>query len=98
MAWKRMAIVLLAGVNLALAGAVFFSTPRAPAAFAQAGVQPGAFLAVTAKSEGQSYDVLWVLDLANDKLFAFYPSPPNVRSLVVTEPRDLIADFGRQTP
>lgn len=98
MATKRIAVVLLVGLNLALAAAMFCSTPRAPAAFAQAGVQPGSYLAVTAKSEGQSYDVLWVLDLADDRLYAFFPSQPNVRSLQVTEPRDLTVDFGRQTP
>lgn len=98
MATKRVAIVLLAGLNIALAAAMFLSTPRLPAALAQSGVQPGSFLAVTAKSEGQSYDVLWVLDLANDELFALYPSQPNLRTLAVTEPRDLIVDFGRPTP
>jgi len=95
---KRSLIILLAIVNTVLLLGLVVSSSRLPQAFAQAGVRPGSYLSVTANADGQSYDTVWVVDLAHDKLFAFYPQVPHLRPLVSAEPRDLVADFGKSSP
>jgi len=91
---KRSAVVLLAGLNVILLLALL--TPRlgSPAAFAQPGPRGPGYLCVTAKPAGQTYDVLYLLDPAAQKLHAFYPGLPQNRQLTRAEPRDLKKDFG----
>lgn len=91
---KRSLIVLLAVVNLILAGGILAARTHLSPAFAQTGNRPGAYLAVTAKPDALNYHVVWILDLNEDKLFAFLPPYLHVRDLVNTAPRDLVVDFG----
>jgi len=89
---KRLIIALLALANGVLTLALLAAMNPLPQAFAQGGAA-GSFLAVSAKPGGQSYHVLWVLDLPSDKLYAFYPPTAARRDVVPTEPRDLAKDF-----
>ncbi len=93
---KRSLIVLLVVVNLILGAAFLTSTTSLPDAFAQAGIRSGEFLCVTAKPAGQSYDVLYVLDMPNRQLHAFYPGLPQSKNITRAQPRDLVSDFGGQ--
>ena len=93
---KRSLVVLLAIVNLILGAALLAGTTSLPPAFAQAGIRPGEFLCVTAKPSGQSYDVLYVLDVPSRQLHAFYPGLPQSKNLSQAKPRDLTKDFGLQ--
>jgi hypothetical protein len=95
---RRTLICLLVLANGILAAAMLASLPDSTPAFAQAGIRSGAYLSVTANADGQTYDAVWVLDLANDKLYAFYPQVPYQRPLVASAPRDLAADFGKAVP
>lgn len=90
---KRSWIVLLGGLNLLLAALLVAGMVQLPAARAQA-VRAGDLVTVTARSAGRNYDVLYVLDAPQKKLYALYPGNPQTRKLVATQPRDLDADFG----
>lgn len=90
---KQSVIVLLSLVNLVLLVTLVLGSYSTPTAFAQGGARPGDFISVTAKAAGQSYDVLYVLDVRDRKLFGFYPSAPPRSTLVATAPRDLTLDF-----
>ncbi|MFQ5414918.1 MAG: hypothetical protein ACE5E6_10715, partial [Phycisphaerae bacterium] len=48
-----------------------------PSAFAQPRARGGDFLSVTVGVAGQSYDVVYVLDLPKRMLHAFYPEIPS---------------------
>ena len=48
---------------------------------------------MTAKAAARTFDVLYVLDTKDHKLYAFYPSGGIGSELVHTQPRDLKADF-----
>ena len=93
---KRTLVVLLVVANLILGAALLTSTTSLPPAFAQAGLRSGEFLCVTAKPSGQSYDVLYVLDVPSRQLHAFYPGLPQSKNLTQAQPRDLSKDFGLQ--
>jgi hypothetical protein len=88
-------LTLLVVLNVALAVTLFASVYRMPAAFAQAGLQRGQFISATVKASGFSYDVLFIIDLADHRLHAFYPGVPKTRKLVNAPSRDLYADFGK---
>ena len=90
---KHSLIVLLSLVNLVLLAALVLGSYSPPTALAQAGARPGDFISVTAAAASQSYDVLYVLDVRERKLFGFYPSAPPRSLLVPTAPRDLTQDF-----
>jgi hypothetical protein len=92
---KRSLIVILVGLNLFLLALLLVGTYSLPAAYAQGGARPGDFACVTAKSAGQSYEVLYVLDVPTDKLYAFYPASGAANQLTAAPPRDLAADFSR---
>ncbi len=92
---RRSGIVLLAGLNLFLLGLLIAGTYSPNAAFAQAGGRSGGFLTVTAKAAGQSYDVLYVLDVPGKKMHAFYPKRGQGRKYAYGKFRDLKADFER---
>jgi len=86
---------LLVLLNVVLAVTFLASAYRLPSAFAQNGLKRGDFLCVTAKASGFSYDVLFVIDLADHRLHAFYPGLPKTRKLVNAPSRDLYADFAK---
>ncbi len=91
---KRFVIVILVGLNLLLLAALLIGSYSLPAAYAQGSTRAGDFACVTAKASGQTYDVLYVLDLPARKLYAFYPTQS--RRLTTATPRDLSKDFGRK--
>lgn len=93
---KRSAIVALVGLNVALAVALLASALSLPTALAQAGVRRGDFVAVTAKAAGQSFEVLYLLDVPSRKLHALYPGNTPRNKLVATPPRDLAEDFSHK--
>ena len=97
-ALHRAMVVLLVGLNLVLLAVLVSATNRMPAAFAQAGLRPGDFVCVTAKPLGQSYDLLYVLDVAERKLHAVYPVGAQTPQLRAIPPRTLAQDFGRRVP
>lgn len=88
-------ITLLVLLNGALLATLAASAFRLPTAFAQVGLQRGQFICATAKASGFSYDVLYVIDLADHRLHAFYPGLPKTRKLVNAPSRDLYADFAK---
>lgn len=91
---KRSTIVLLIGVNLFLLAALIISSYSLPAAFAQGSARAGDFACVTANVAGQTYDVLYIVDIRGQKLYAFYPAGGRRNQLTASEPRDLQKDFG----
>ncbi len=91
---KRSVIALLVGLNLFLLAALVMESVPAPAAFGQAGARAGDFVCVTAKAGGQTYDVLYILDVPGRKLHALYPPSQRERQVVPARPRDLDKDFG----
>ena len=94
---KKLILAALVLANGLLALALIGAVRPLPEAFGQAG-GAGSFLAVTAKPAAQSYEVVWLLDLPGDKLYAFYPPRAAGRDVTSTEPRDLAKDFVKQTP
>ena len=90
---KRSAIVLLVGLNLLLLVAVLAQSIALPRAAAQPGAGNSDLVSVTAKSRGQTYDVLYVLDVPQQKLHAIYRTPLPRNRLVAAPPRDLTRDF-----
>jgi len=94
-ATRRSAITALIVVNLCLLAALVSVCFSLPIAYAQPGGRGGEYVCVTAKPEGQSYDVLYILDSTAHKLNAFYPGLPQSKQLTQAEPRDLKKDFGK---
>jgi len=92
---KRVRIVLLLGLNAVLFLALAARMMRPASAFAQSGAKPGDFLSFTAKVAGQSYDMLYILDVPARKLYGFYPTGGGTSRLVASPPRDLAKDFSR---
>lgn len=92
---KRSMILVLIAINAVLLLAVTTRVGRSTAAFAQGGARAGDFLCVTAKVAGQSYDMLYTLDVPQRKLFGFYPATGGATRLAATQPRDLAKDFNR---
>lgn len=92
---KRSVIAWLLCANGLLLGAVLIFASALPTANAQRGGMAGDYVCVTAKAAGQSYDVLFLLDVRNRKLNALYPTAPNRKTLASAKPRDLITDFKR---
>lgn len=90
---KRSVIVLLVGLNLLLVAGLIFSVSSLPPAFAQSAARGGGFVSVTAKAASRLYDVLYVVDTKDHKLYAFYPSGGVGSNLAWSEPRDLRQDF-----
>ena len=91
---KRSSITALILLNTFLLSVLLLGRSWLPAAFAQAGGRHGSFVCLTAKATGQSYDVLYVLDVPDRKLHAFYPSNVQSRELAYAGFRDLKSDFG----
>ena len=96
MSGKRSFITLLVVVNLLLLAALIIGSYPPATAFAQVAAGPGQFVSVTAKAAGQTYDVVYLLDVPDRKLYAFHPSRTRRDQLVPTAPRDLTQDFQRQ--
>lgn len=93
---KRSILSILVAVNVALFALLLMSSTHLPAASAQTAARRGDFVSVTATPAGRTYDVVWMLDVPQQKLYALYPSqqsgPPN---FVASEPRDLVRDFNK---
>ena len=92
---KRSVIALLVGLNVLLLFALVAGS-HSPPAYAQGGMRSGEYLAVTAKVAGQTQNVLYVLDVRERQLYAFFPTKANTTQLVTLGPRDLAKDFGRK--
>ena len=88
-------MILLIGLNVLLGSMLLLETYSLPGANAQVAGLRGDFACVTAKPLGQTYDVLYILDVPDRKLHAFYVSGARRRQFVEAPPRDLVADFGR---
>lgn len=88
--------MFLAGINLLLLAVLLVGGYSLPAARAQrpAG-RPGDWLAVTAKAEGQNYDILYLLNRGDRKLYALSPSRTDRRRYEPIAFRDLKQDFQR---
>ena len=93
---KRSAIGVLVAVNLLLLVALLVGSSSLPPAYAQIAGRSGNFVCATAKAGGQSYDVLYLLDVTSRQLNGFYPVRANRNQLSATKPRDLTKDFQRQ--
>ena len=93
---KRSLIAILVGLNLVLLAALLMGSYSLPAAIGQGTARAGNFVCVTAKAAGQSYDVLYLLDVRSRKLYGLYPTGARPVRLTATAPRDLAADFGRK--
>lgn len=94
---KRSLLACLLGLNCILA-AVFLvgSVTSSPQAFGQApAVGSSNTICVTAKASGQTFDVVYLLDVQGHKLHAFLPSGPQTRQLAYGGVRDLERDLGR---
>lgn len=91
---KRSIIVLLAGINVALFVTLILASTKLPAALAQSGGggRAGDYSVVTAKTRGQSFDVVYVLQRSDKKLHAFYPSSAQ-GDYQYAQFRDLSEDF-----
>lgn len=92
---RRVIAALLVVVNLVLAGALIVSTVSGTGAYAQAGLGTD-FLTVTAKAEGRSSDVLYILDLTTHQLHAFYLGVQPNGQIQRAESRNLRKDFNTQ--
>lgn len=92
MVGKRGWIVLLAGINVLLMLALVFSTYSPAKAMAQPGGRAGSFIGVTSQAGGQSYEVLYLLDIQERKLHALIP-PMGKGSPEYAGFRDLKDDF-----
>ena len=92
---KQSAIGVLVAVNLLLLAALVMGSLSLPTAIAQIGGAGGGFACVTAKAAGQTYYVLYVVDVATTQMYGFYPVPGRKHRLATSQPRDLTADFQR---
>lgn len=92
---KRLLIVLLGALNAVLLGALLLAGDSPRPAYGQVGGRSGEFVCVTAKVSGQTYDVLYMLDVSSRKLHAFFPAGARSPRLTAAPPRDLAKDFGR---
>ncbi len=93
---KHALVVLLAGLNLFLLALLVVASHSPPAAYAAKGARAGDFLCVTAKPGGQSYEIVYILDHAEQKLHAFYPTSVKAHDYAYGQFRDLEADFGKK--
>lgn len=90
---KRALVTALVGLNVLLLTALLMQAAAPPTAFAQAGGGGGPMISVTAKAAGQSYDVVYLLDVQQDRLHALYVDNFQARKLGQAKFRDLKADF-----
>jgi hypothetical protein len=93
---KRGLIVLLAGVNLLLLGAVVFTVYTPPSALAQAvGARRGEFLLLSARAESTN-DAIYMIDAGARKVHVFrsiFPRLNNATDVGWVSTRDLTRDF-----
>lgn len=93
---KRSLLAALLGLNGLLAAIFAVASLTSRPAWAQVGGGPGDMLCVTGKAGGQTYDVVYLLDVPSRKLHAFYPSSPQNRQLAYGGFRDLEKDLPRR--
>ena len=92
---KRALVTFLAFINVFLLGLVLATAVSMPSARANSGRAGGPYACVTAQPAGVSYDVLYMLDTNNRKLYAFHPSNAQGTRIAQVQPRDLGKDFQR---
>ncbi|MBI4578622.1 MAG: hypothetical protein HY718_02915 [Planctomycetes bacterium] len=94
---KRIAIILLVGLNLFLLAVLMLGSYTPPQALAQALARSGEYILVCARAE-QSNDAIYLLDLRTRQLHAFRSTFPRAAGdpIRVTHlhTRDLVRDFG----
>jgi hypothetical protein len=90
---KRSLIVLLVGLNLALLALLVIGTYSSPAAFAQIPRGSGDWVAVSAKAQGQAYDVVYLLDHGEQKLYALDRTNVRQKHYEPVAFRNLAKDF-----
>lgn len=97
---RRLVVSALIGLNVLLLLVLLAESNSLPRALAQrASAGGGEFLTVTAKAIGQTHDVLYLLDVSQDKLHAFFPKSVQSKQMEYAKFRDLKADFGAgETP
>jgi hypothetical protein len=93
---RRVILVLLVGLNLALLACLVLSTYSPPAAFAQEAARPGGYVLLAAQAE-VSNDAIYLLDVKAQQLHVYrtnYPHMPR-QPVVIGEitSRDLARDF-----
>jgi len=92
---RSVIVMVLVCLNVVFALGLLSRMESSSTAWAQvAGRGGGGFITVAAKPSGQTYDVLYLVDLKTHQLSAFYPTTTNPRQLIRAEPRDLKTDFG----
>jgi hypothetical protein len=90
---KRALVVLLAGVNLLLLAVLILAGYRLPAAYAQPAPLGQNYLMVAGEIH-DGVDGLYVLDLAQRRMFVFIPNrDQNNRRVTLEAFRDLQRDF-----
>ncbi len=89
---KRLAIVAMVCVNLALLLALLFGTAPEPAYGQYLGTN---YVVVTAQVQ-VDWDVVYVLDLAKRRMAAFGIDKQKIRIRPIGGQRDLVRDFGRK--
>lgn len=94
---RRSMLLGLAGLNVLLVVALLAGALSSPSAFAQSpGGRPGDFICVTAKTAGQTYDAVFLLDVPARKLHAMYPANVQQKQLSYAQFRDLDKDFRKK--
>jgi hypothetical protein len=93
---KRGLIVILAGINLLLLGAIVFTVYTPPSAMAQAvGARRGEYLLFSARVEANN-DAIYMLDAGNRKLHifrSFFPRDVLATTVGYVTTRDITRDF-----
>jgi len=91
---KRSLLVLLAGVNVALAVTLILSVYQPKQALAQRRGAAGDYVAVTSQAD-PNYDVIYILDLPDRMLHAFLPNRDRSGRIGYAGARNLAVDFER---
>ncbi|HOA74559.1 MAG TPA: hypothetical protein PL151_09730 [Phycisphaerae bacterium] len=94
---KRVLVIMLVALNLALLAGLILSTYTPPQAFAQGLNRSGEYLLVAAKAE-QTNDAIYLVDLRTRQLHAFRSTFPRAGGepirVALIHSRDLVRDFG----
>jgi hypothetical protein len=94
---KRVVLLLLVALNLALLSALVLGTYTPPQAFAQGLQRSGEYLLVSAEAE-QSNDAIYLIDVRTRLMHAFRSTFPRAGGdpirVTLLHTRDLVRDFG----
>ena len=89
---RRSMIVLLAGLNLMLLAALFYSAFPMPAAYAQRVGTSGNYMLIAAQMQS-GYDAVYLFDVAERRMHAFTVEKGGSDRLDYRDSRDLQQDF-----